>query len=285
MFICNNLFRVKKFFLLAVILALALSVFLTSRYYLGFGKEPDVVAKVGDEKIYLKDLEYELSLHPDRNNPKTRELLLDELIKDSIILQAAEKENKVLLSSGFYNSKDKNYDFRLQKLNQIRSLVEEEMDSVSGTIITIWFFNNDRAGTLGYEKGKDFAYKKIKSLRDRVSDGKITIDQAVEEVRSDESLAKIDFAYKTNAKIDFNIKKRQRVTFDEEFDKLLWTVKEGEVSEVYPLKEDSFILGGFKEVAYAFFYIKSRNISDKEYNSFEEWLESYEENIPVVKYL
>lgn len=275
----------KKFFLLAVILALVLSAFLASRYYLGFVKELDVVAKVGDEKIYLKDLEYELSLHPNRNDPKTKELLLDELIKDSVILQAAEKENKISLSPGFYNSKDKNYEFRLQKLNQVRSLVEEEIDSVSGTIITIWFFNNDRAGTLGYEKGKDFAYKKIKSLRDRVSDNNITIDQAVEEVRSDESLAKIDFAYKTNAKIDFNIKKGQRVTFDEEFDKLLWTVEKEKVSEVYSLKEDSFVLGGLKEVAYAFFYIKSKNISDKGYKSFEEWLESYEKSMPVVKYL
>ncbi|MCX7928890.1 MAG: hypothetical protein N2558_04385 [Patescibacteria group bacterium] len=274
----------KKFFLIFYS-GVFVVIFVVGVIFYFYSRESSpVVAVVGEEKIYLKDLEYELSLHPNRNDPNVKELILDELIKDSIILQAGNKEGKIFLSPAFYNSDNKNYEFRFQKINQVKSLVQEELDFVSGTIVTIWFFNNDRAGRFGYEGGKNSAYKKIKSLRDRVSNGEITIDEAVMEVKSDTTLFDLDFAYQTNAKIDFNITKGQRVTFDEEFDKLIWTVEEGDVSDIYPLRENSFVLGGLKEVAYAFFYVKARKISNNENTNFEDWLENYKKDIPVIKY-
>lgn len=239
-----------------------------------------VIATVGEEKIYKKDLDFELSRHPQRSDPETRDMIVDQMIRDSVILQAAKKEGKIILSDDFYNSDSKDLIVRAEKVRNVINEVNSQTSQINGTVVTIWFFNNNHAGSLGYEKGKAFAYNKITNIRDMVSTNEIDISEAVSLIVKDDSLTGVDTAYKTNAKVDFSVKNGERVVFDDSVNEVIWELSEGEVSEVLTMTEDSPLRGEDYPVAYAFVYISEKN-NNGDYDSFESWYENHEKNIEI----
>ncbi len=70
-------------------------------------RSKDVVATVGDESIYRKDINYVYESFPDGNRSARDNLIVNKLINESIIIQAAAKEKKVALASDIYNNPDK----------------------------------------------------------------------------------------------------------------------------------------------------------------------------------
>lgn len=234
-----------------------------------FIKDPKkAVAKVGEEIIYQQDLDVEIAKQPNfPSTPSAKTQLLQKIASDSAILQGAAQEGLVTLDKTVFNSTEKDYLKRIKLVEELKSKVTGQADSISGTIIAIWF-HNIKIGPLGLEKSKQMAYDKITKLQSEVKTGKITIEQAGEAIKKDTSLAQIDPAYASNALLNFKINRGQQLTGDKKFNDALSSLKVNEISDVF-LGQDRNSVGKTFDALYHFGQIKQRIESGKP--SFTDW--------------
>lgn len=240
------------------------------------------IAKVGEEYIYQRDLDIELSLQPSASESGIRKILLDKLAEDSVIIQGAKDDKIVEIASDVYNSSDKDYVKRIQVVKEIKKKVEESEDSIRGTILTIWFANVE-IGPLGYERAKQVAFEKISKLHKDVKEGKITIKQAGEVIQNDKSLAQIDKAYKTNAVLEFKANKNETITFNKSFNDALWKLSDNEMSEISTGTVLERSSGKQVDANYVFGQIE-KHIRSGRFESFDKWLEDKRKLYEVVYY-
>src|SRR3989344_9557888 len=162
-------------------------------------KDPNTaVMKVGDELIYQEDFDFEKSQYPPVKGVDVNKLLVDKITADSIILQAAKADGVITLDNSVFNSQNKNYLKRVKLIQQAKKTINEKSDSISGSYVAIWFFN-DVAPKIGVEKAKQIALEKITKIHADVRSGKLTMKQAGETIAKDKSLEDTDPAYQTNA--------------------------------------------------------------------------------------
>lgn len=194
-----------------------------------------VIGKVGDENIYQKDLDTELMNYPDVQGVDKRAVLLQKMSKDSIILQAAQKEGLVTLDASVYNSPQKDYAKRVSLVADVMNKIDERKNTIEGNIVTIWFFNGT-AGAVGYERGREIANQKITALHTNVTGKKMTMQQAGDAIRADSSLASVDRSYKVNASRTFKGTSTDAITIDPNFDAVIRKLKPGEITPVFLAK-------------------------------------------------
>ena len=173
----------------------------------------EVVAKAGEEELYKEDLEYELSFFPASPSAAVKGAVINKMLRDSIILQAASKEKLITLDDKVFNARNKNYRLRLRLVDLVKKEVNKKSASLEGKAVVIWF-QNMTPGELGYEKGREVAFEKISGLQTLVKKGSLTIEKAIEAVQKDSSLIEIDSSYEANASIDFNLGLREPITID-----------------------------------------------------------------------
>lgn len=242
-----------------------------------------VIAKVGEENIYLKDIDHELENHPQKDLQGIRDKLLDKIILDSIILQGGAADGIITLNSSFFNSPDKNYAERISSIEKVKNKIESMSVNIKGSVISIWFHNNGYVGPLGLEKGKEIAYEKISDLRKQIVDKKITIQEAGNIIKKDESLFQIDRAWKSNAIFSFSATANQKITFVKEFDALIRKLAVNEVSEVY--LADDIGPDGKKlyEALYLVAQVTEKNDATGVLN-YDSWLQNKKDTYVVQKY-
>ncbi len=195
----------------------------------------DIVAIVGEETIYRIDLENQRSLYAGDSSAIPDAEVLNAIAQDSVILQGGQADGLIRLDETFYNSPNKNYITRLKQVSTIREAVETRSGTLKGSVISIWFAN-DEPPALGYEQAKVFARKKITALHEQVRSGRLTIDQAAQQIKNDTSLAQIDAAYKVNAIIRFDAFQGEPITISEELDRELWNSNVNDVTDVILVK-------------------------------------------------
>lgn len=243
------------------------------------------IVKVGEETVYQKDLETELQYSPVATDD-SKKLLLDKIIKDSIILQAGRKGGLVALDSSIYNSLDKDYMKRIKTVAEIRQKIENNRDSISGHVVSVWFSNNG-PWKLPYETAKEIAFKKITYLHQEVEAKRMTIQQAGEEIKKDASLFDVDRAYKTNALYSFNQDSNEDITYDPDFDEILRNLPIHQVSAIYTGKDieikDGKKTGNKIEVLYMFGVITDKK-SASGYASFDAWFEKQKNEYEISRY-
>ena len=195
-----------------------------------------IVATVGEEKIFQKDVDSELMFYPPQYNPDVRKSLIEKISSDSNLLQKAAGEGVISLDETVYNSVDKDYQKRLSLVKEVKGIFDSRLNSLSGTIVSIWFYN-EKIGPLGYEKSKEMAYVKIDALQRNVKNGNLTMEEAIDIIKNDRELEQIDRSYKSNASFRFDVREGEKISLDPQFDSLLWTHNEGDISEVYLAKD------------------------------------------------
>ncbi len=238
-----------------------------------------VVAKVGNEKIYQKDLNKELVAYPPVKDAK--KIVIDKMVNDSIALQAAQKQNLVKLDSSIYNSPDKDYSQRIAAIQKVQNEVNKEEAKIEGTVVGIWFYNMSPA-PIGLQQGQQIALQKITDLWQKVKSGQMTIQQAGDAVKNDTSLAQVDKSYKENAILSFSVGKGQKITFSQDFDKQLLVLKGGQVSDV-ALLWDTRSNGKTYPAMYTFGIITKNTISSNT-PDYEAWLAQQKKNYEVTMY-
>ena len=243
-------------------------------------KPDDPIMKVGEETIFQRDLETELSAQPEntRNLDGTIISTLQKMASDSAVLQAGKTENLVMLDDTSFNSTMKDYSKRLQLVRDVKKQVSEKADGVSGSLISIWFNNNYNLGKNGVDKRKQIALEKMTKLREDIVNGSMTIEEAGEDIKNDPALKEVDLAYQVNAFTAFNSSKQPTVFFDQDINNSLLQLKPGEVSGVL-LGFDKHADGKKYEAVYVVGQVKEV-ISTGQVKSFEKWLsnqiQSYE---------
>lgn len=238
-----------------------------------------IIVKAGIEDIYQKDLDTEISYAPPQKNIDMKKELLKKLINDSIILQGAADDKLIMLDETVFNSVNKDYTKRIAKVREAENKVNAQTSSIRGTVITIWFYNNEYIGPLGYEKSKELAYQKISKLHSDVKARKKTIQEAAEIIRNDSTLSQLDAAYKTNASFYFNLQSGEGATFDDNFNAVIWKLGKGELSDIYALVDKDTELGKV-EVLYAFAQVSDR-VAQGKVSSFDDWLKEKKKNYAI----
>lgn len=241
-----------------------------------------VIAKVGDEFIYKKDLEIEVASYPPDKNIDIKKILIEKIATDSAILQGAQADKFITLDQTVYNSPNKDYFKRMKLIEQIKDTVTKQSNSISGSFVAVWFYNN-YIGPLGYEKGKELAFLKISKLHNEVKSGKITIEQAGEQIKKDTTLAQIDKSYKSNAIANFRVGKGETISFSPDFNALLWNLKAGEVSDIYLAKDKPRRKTENFEAVYLFGQI-SQKIENSKFTSFSDWVAQKKKSYEIIYY-
>lgn len=247
------------------------------------GGNSSIIAKVGEENIYQTDLDYELERHPQKDEPGIKKKLLDKLVLDSVILQGGAADGVITLDSSIFNSQEKNYVKRVNSVEQIKKKINDMNSSIKGTVISIWFRNNDYIGPQGLEKSKQIAFEKISSLRQQIVDKKITIDEAGQIITDDTSLAEIDRAWTNNALFHFSASPTKRITMSKEFDDKIRALNPGEVTEVYLVTNVDKDPAKRYEALYYVAQVTEKNTTTKalDYNS---WLNQKKQTYAVTMY-
>jgi hypothetical protein len=207
----------------------------TSNVGSGTGITADVVATVGKETLYKEDLDQQMSLYAGDATKVPKAEFVNQLVKDSIILQAGADAGFIKLDSLFFNAADKNYILRAKNVQDVKDKIQSESNSIDGYVVSIWFAN-DVPPAMGADKAKAFAYQKIVALQQQVKLKQITVQQAGAQIKADTSLAQIDEAYKVNAIFPFSKKQGQLITISKELDAALWQQPIGGVTDVILVK-------------------------------------------------
>lgn len=234
-----------------------------------------IIIKVGKENIYQKDLDFEIQNYPEvLKHADTGKLLLDKIIKDSVILQGAQDDRITKLDASVFNSPQKNYSQRIELITGIKKKIEMKSDSITGAIVALWFYNRG-PGRVGYDKGREIARETITKLHDDVINKKLTIQQAGQEIRNDANLGLVDQGYLSNALLEFNKKPTDQVVFDTQFDQIIKNLNTGEISDVYLAKSKEWDKGRPSEnmidSVYMFAQVLGRKKSD--ITSFDDWVD------------
>ena len=234
----------------------------------------DVIAIVGEEKIYQQYLDKELVAYPPTAD--ARDIVMKKLIEDSVVLQEGVKDG--LISKQEKSTTD--YSERIKLVKKVRQVKDNSVAKVKGQVVSLWFMNMEPA-QLGYEEGKIAAYSKIKPLYDKVVDGTLTAKQASEEIINDSSMALIDRSYKTNALLEFNTNQELPLTFDANFDLIIKQLKQGEVSELYLAKDKLPYTDEVRDAVYMFAVVYEKDLPG---NVISDWLDKAKQNYEVKYY-
>lgn len=224
-----------------------------------------IIAKVGEENIYQKDLDAALTglskISTASQSAILKQQVFDQLIQDSVILQGGQADGLIKLDNTTFNSTNKDYGKRATLVDQVRKAVFDQTPGSKGTVVTVWYKQ---------AKDKSLASDKISQLRQEVADGKITIQQAIDNIKADNTLAKLDPNYQINAGFAFSSQKDRPATTYPEFDNILQSLKPGETSSVYEATKSGFLFGQVSKV------VTTTSVID-----FSDWLAQKQKIYPV----
>lgn len=214
------------------------------------------IVKVGSEIIYQKDLNAELSLYPDKSASASQKLI-QKLIEDSKIIQHGAEIGLVQPDNSVYNSPNKDYPKRTAEVRKIKETIQNNDYTIKGSGVSIWFLN-DRVGPLGIEKARELAFNKIRTLYKAVKEKTMTIEQAAENIKNDSSLSQLDKNYKGNAFFSFSIVPGKRFTYEENFDKTVWQLNAGDLTQIYTASSKDFADNQVKPAYFMFAQVSEK---------------------------
>jgi hypothetical protein len=186
-------------------------------------------------------------------------------------LAAAKKEG---LITDYPSTSVLSQDEYLKRTEIVRQLVQKinsQGNVIEGKTVMVWFYNNQHIGPGGIENSKKIAYSKIKPLYDQVKSGQLTIDQAGEKIKADQSLKAIDPAWQSNALARFKYYKNGTATFWPEYNNLLWQTEPGQLTPLY-LGGGILREGKPVEELYIFSQVDFKSLN-QQYNNYQEWLD------------
>lgn len=242
-----------------------------------------IVAKVGQESIYQQNLDNQIANFPAAPGTDQRRTALDQLIQQSIILQTGSSQGLVKLDSSVFNSQTLDLKKRVLLVEQVKKQIQGLSDTVSGSVVSIWFLN-DHVGPLGYEKAKALALQKITPLYEAVKAKKMTMKEAAKLISSDSSLIQLDPVYKTNAYFEFSATKDKPPTFSEEMNTAFWNLKPEEITPLVTVKSQDLDQQGKVVDAFYSFGQVNQKLSKGKTVSFEDWYAKAKEKINVQVY-
>ncbi len=238
-------------------------------------------AKIGTEIIYNVDVTRETSALPNSDDSSVIEQVFKKMIDDSITLQQAAKEGYIKLDATVFNSRTKDYNKRIELIEEAKRAIERNADGYSGSFVALWF-HNQKPGKVGYAQGKQIAYNKIKPLYDQVKAGQMTMLEASDAIIADTSLEDVDEAFRVNSYGDFKVTPEYPATFDDAFNAKLAKLRPGQMTDLHVAKDEDE-RGNMIDAVYIFGKVDSIT-ANKGYTNYEGWLDIYRSKYEIVQY-
>ncbi len=241
-----------------------------------------LILVVNNEKIYKKVFDYyyqpfkQLIIKGHADKKQVVNTILNNIIEESLVLQDAGKQNKIVLNDEIYNNPNLDPEKRSKLFQSIKKELIEKSKNLKVGIITIFYKNIDLVD-YDYETAKKIAKQKIDEIYEQVKSGKLTIEQAGEKLKNDTSLAKLDKSYKANVYTEFEIKDDQPMTFSHEFNELLRNTKQGELTPIMDVYDPS-VKDKKEYVAYMFGYVFKH---DKNSFNYDNYLKNLRSNAKI----
>jgi hypothetical protein len=234
-----------------------------------YDPKQEIAVIVGDEVIYNNEIQnYPSSVKI--HTPETARIISNKLVEDSIILQEGIKLNIITADNSFYGGTQIDYNKRDEMVNKVKEEVVKKAGKMEGDVISIWFVN-DKPGSAGIEQGKKLAFEKISDIARKVVSGQISMVEAAELIKNDKSLAQVDPSYKTNAIFHFQKYKGEQITFDNDFNTIIWNLNPGETSGVVLVKDTNFTTGEKYDAVYMFGQVTNK-VNPDGGPGFDSWL-------------
>ncbi|MCL4338519.1 hypothetical protein M1271_02425 [Patescibacteria group bacterium] len=210
-----------------------------------FLPQEQVAAKVGQENIYNKDLNYAVYsryyselIKPSTSSANLKNKVLSELIDDSILLQASQLYPQIFgnvnLNQSIFDNIDKDYQQRDKTLEQLKDSFKNKLEEkISGGRISIWYHNVNPPAKYSIEEARTIAQNKIQAIYQNLISGKITFSEAGNQIKNDDSLIDLDPNYKGNAIYLFDNVSPDTIAFpSQQVKDMVLRLKPGQISTV-----------------------------------------------------
>lgn len=246
----------------------------------------EIIVVVGSENIYGADLIEQLSYYPSKDHSTDLvEHAIDVLVRESVIIQGSIDEGIIQAPSTeqkAFNVWQKDYQIRARLVSNAKEAIKTKIERIEGVLFMIWF-NNIYPGEYGYEKGKARAKEVIEQVHGALKNGEINLDEAAEAIYAEEDLVFVDPVYENNAANYFIADGDDRciTAWCNDYDEYLWTLEQGDVSEIWLLKDDHLGSRPLLGSVYTFSAITVTN-PDAAYDSFEDWLNEKRKLYPIA---
>jgi hypothetical protein len=252
------------------------------------------IALVGKEYLFESDLNYYAFLNSVDVDELDRNDAIDDLINQSILLQTAELEGWIVLSTDAFNNPFKDF----EKMGNL--LIEAADDFESGyregtyvEVINVWFYNvfpGTYAEEYGLEAAQQLAYEKIQEAYNLVVNQGKSMSEASDILIADTELGELNESYETTTYFEtiypYEINSIDDLRDDSEFGmdglfEFLQNAQMGDVSQIYLEKDNP---GGDSPVIDAYYSFCKLNDKKGGFLTVEELVESKKQDFLVEIY-
>jgi len=247
--------------------------------------EVEKVARVGDEYLFITDLEYYANLRLMTLEEIDRSNVIEELIDESIMLQSGEQEGWIELDLEVFNNPFKNFDKRRSLMVEVEdkfNYYKRDQLIIEQVAVFVWNVEmGELARTEGMDVARSFAKEKIDNVYRLVTEEGKTMKEAGEILANDTSLLQLDENYKGNAYGEILLsEERDLVPEESDLGSFLSTAKEGDISSVYleRIKTDT---GEEIDVRYVFYKLKSKQTG---FEDVSDWIKDCSKSVPIDIY-
>lgn len=247
--------------------------------------EVEKIARVGEEYLFITDLDYYAYLTTGAYEVEDRDAAIEELIDESVLLQAGEGEGWIELTSEVLNNPFKDFEKRSSLIVDVEEKFEyykKEQTIIEQVAVFIWNVElGELAKSQGLDAAKSFAKEKIDNVYTLVAEEGKTMEEAGEILANDASLAQLDESYQGNAYGEALLSDEDDLgPEDSDFGVFVRNAQEGEISPIY-LETAKDASGEEFDVRYVFYNLKTRQTG---FQVISEWIENFSQSLNIQIY-
>lgn len=163
----------------------------------------------------------------------------------------------------------------IAELNKLDEYMRTEGTTYADVEIVTIFFDNIPNARYSYEERKDRALEAINQVREAISKGQITMEQAVAKLKTRSDIDDIDTAWEGNVytRIPF-AKKNERTTVDANINELIWSQSIGDLSQPQVFQNENTQNPETAKIDVGYMLIKVNKREQKEFDSYYDFMKA-----------
>ena len=163
----------------------------------------------------------------------------------------------------------------IAELNRLDDFMRTEGTTYADVEIATLFFDNIPNARYSYEERKDRALEAITQVREAVSKGEITMEQAVAKLKTRSDIDDIDTAWEGNVYTHIPFaKKNERTTVDANINELIWSQSVGDLSQPQVFQNENTQNPETAKIDVGYMLIKINKREQKEFDSYYDFMKA-----------
>ncbi len=163
----------------------------------------------------------------------------------------------------------------IAELNKLDEYMRTEGTTYADVEIVTIFFDNIPNARYSYEERKDRALEAINQVREAISKGQITMEQAASKLKNRTDMNDIDTAWEGNVYTHIPYaKKNERSTVDANINESIWSQAVGELSQPLVFQNENTQNVETAKIDVGYMLVKVNKREQKEFNSYYDFMKS-----------